>query len=38
MADVYSYHTFLFPFVWEGRGKHSVPLAEFLDLFKNNVN
>lgn len=38
MADVYSYHTFLFPFVWEGRGKHSVPLDEFLKLFENNVN
>lgn len=38
MSDIYSYHTFLFPFVWEGRGKHSVPLAEFLDLFENNVN
>ncbi|MBQ2724489.1 MAG: hypothetical protein IJF78_02160 [Clostridia bacterium] len=38
MSDIYSYHTFLFPFVWEGRGKHSVPLAKFLELFENNVN
>ncbi len=38
MSDIYSYHTFMFPFVWEGRGKHSVPLAEFLELFDKNVN
>ena len=38
MPDIYSYHTFLFPFIWEGRGKHSVTLSEFLDCFKNNVN
>jgi len=38
MPKIYSYHTFLFPFVWEGRGKHSVPLDEFLGLFENNNN
>ena len=38
MSDIYSYHTFMFPFVWEGRGRHSVPLAEFLSLFEMNDN
>lgn len=38
MFNVYSYHTFLFPFIWEGRGRHSVPLEKFLEIFENNVN
>ncbi len=38
MSDVYSYHTFIFPFVWEGRGKRTVTLDEFRSLFENNVN
>lgn len=38
MSDIYSYHTFLFPFVWEGRGNRSIPLEEFVSLFENNVN
>ncbi len=37
-SNIYSYHTFIFPFIWEGRGKHRVPLDEFLSLFKDNVN
>ena len=36
MAIPYSYHTFLFPFIWEGRGKHSVTLKEFKGYFDNN--
>lgn len=38
MSDIYSYHTFIFPFIWEGRGKHRVPLSEILSIFDNNVN
>lgn len=38
MPKIYSYHTFIFPFVWEGRKKHNVSFEEFVSLFENNVN
>lgn len=38
MSEIYSYHTFIFPFIWEGRGKHRIPLPEILSVFDNNVN
>lgn len=36
MALPYSYHTYLFPFIWEGRGKHTVTLSEFKGYFDEN--
>ncbi len=38
MSDVYSYHTFIFPFIWEGRGKQRIPFSKILSIFDNNVN
>lgn len=38
MSDIYSYHTFIFPLIWEGRGKQRIPLAKILSIFDNNVN
>ncbi len=35
---IYSYHTFLFPFIWEGRGKKNVFAKEFKEVFDRNPN
>ncbi len=35
---IYSYHTFLFPFIWEGRGKKTISTEEFKALFDQNPN
>ena len=35
---IYSYHTFLFPFIWEGRGKKILSTKDFKALFDQNPN
>ena len=35
---IYSYHTFLFPFIWEGRGNKNVSTEDFKALFDQNPN
>lgn len=36
--SVYSYHTFVLPFVWEGEGKHQKSMKDFVACFQNNPN
>lgn len=35
---IYSYHTFLFPFIWEGRGKKTISTEDFKAFFDQNPN
>ena len=36
--EAYSYHTFILPFIWEGKGKHQSDLKSFLNVFEKNPN